>query len=89
MGSADMRGLRFADAQESRFQACKLSYMARAVLQRGKFAEFHELRFQTAKHQIWAVPKRKHFDFLTIRNRVFWLRIVKYRQCCPAIRLIC
>jgi hypothetical protein len=33
MGSADMKGLHFADAKESLFQDCKRSYMNSAVLQ--------------------------------------------------------
>ena len=39
MGSADMKGLRFPDAQESRFHAWKRSYMGIAVLQGCRFAD--------------------------------------------------
>ena len=48
MGNADMKRLRFADVQESRFQAWKLSYMCSTVLL-GGFADVQEFRFQTAK----------------------------------------
>ena len=40
VGSDVMKGLRFSDFQESRFQAKKRSYMASAVLQGGLFAMY-------------------------------------------------
>ena len=49
MGSADMKGLRFADAQESRLQAWESSYMGSAVRQGGRFDDVQELRFQATK----------------------------------------
>ena len=49
MRKADMKGLRFANVQESRFQAWKFSYMISAVQQGGRFADIQELCFQTVK----------------------------------------
>ena len=49
MGTADMKGLRFADAQESCFHAWKRSYMGRADLQGGRYANVQELCFKTEK----------------------------------------
>ena len=40
---------RFADSQESRFQASKRSNMGNAVLDGGHSADIHEFCFQAAK----------------------------------------
>ena len=48
-GSADVKGLRFGDAQETRFRSWSRSYMGSAILQRGLYADVLELRFETAK----------------------------------------
>ena len=45
MGSAVLQGGRFADAQESRFQAAISSNMGIAVLQGGRFEDAKESRF--------------------------------------------
>ena len=44
-----MKGLRFADSQESRFQASKRSNMSSAVLVGGRSADIQEFSFQPAK----------------------------------------
>ena len=44
-----MKGLRFADSQESRFQASKRSIMVSAVLVNGRSADILEFCFQAAK----------------------------------------
>ncbi len=49
MGSAVMKGLRFADSQESRFQASKRSNMGSAVLVGGRLTEIQEFCFQASK----------------------------------------
>ena len=56
MGSADMKGLRFADAQESRLQAWKLPYIGSAVRQGCRFDDVQELRFQATKHSDMGSP---------------------------------
>ena len=52
MGSADMKGLRFSDAQEWRYQAWNRSHMGSAVVQEGRFDEVQELSFQITKRKI-------------------------------------
>jgi hypothetical protein len=47
--SADMKGFRFDDTQESRFLAWKGSYMCYAGQQGDWFGDFQELLFQTEK----------------------------------------
>ena len=42
MGSAVMKGLRFAESQESRFKASKRPNMGSAVLVVGRFADIQE-----------------------------------------------
>ena len=49
VGSAVLKGLRFADPHESRFQAWKRSYMSSAFLQGDRFADVPVLFFHTAK----------------------------------------
>ena len=51
-----MKGLRFGDGQELRFQGWKRSYVGSAVLHDCQFADFLELRFQTAKHSDMRLP---------------------------------
>ncbi len=43
-----MKGLRFADSQESRFQDSKRSNMGSAVLDGGRTTDIHEFCFQAA-----------------------------------------
>ncbi len=49
MSSAIQLEVRFADAQESRFQAAKRSNMSSANLQQDRFVDVQESRFQCAK----------------------------------------
>ena len=49
MSSAIQQEDRFADAQESRFQAAKRSNMSSANLLQDRFADVQESRFQSAK----------------------------------------
>ena len=49
MGSIFMKGLRFADYKESRFQASKRSNMGSAVLVRGRYIDIQDIIFQGAK----------------------------------------
>ena len=49
MGNDVMKGLRFADTQESCFEACKSSHMACSALLCVRFADSQESRFQSSK----------------------------------------
>ncbi len=50
MCSAVMKGLRFADTQESSFEAWKRSQMGCSALLCGRFDDSDESRFQASKH---------------------------------------
>ena len=47
-----MKGLRFADTQESFFEAWKRSHMGCSTLLRGRFADSQKSRFQGSKYSI-------------------------------------
>ena len=49
MGIADMKGLRFANTQESCFETWKCSHMDCSTLLCGRFADSQESRFQDSK----------------------------------------
>ena len=49
MGNAVMKRLRFADTQQSCFEACKRSYIDGTALQCGRFADSQKSRFQASK----------------------------------------
>ena len=49
MVNAVMKGLRFADTQESCFEAWNRSHMSCSALLCGLFADFQESRFQSTK----------------------------------------
>ena len=55
VGSAVMKLLRFADSQESRFQASKPSNMGCAALLCGRFAYGQESSIQAANRSKWVV----------------------------------
>ena len=61
-----MNGLRFADSQESRFQASKRSNMGSAVLVGGLSADIQEFCFQAAK--------RKDMDFASSKQAAWGLK---------------
>ena len=50
MGCSALLYGRFADYQESRFQASKRSNMCSADLEVGRFADIYEVCFQASKH---------------------------------------
>ena len=56
MGCVAILFSRFADAQESRLQAWKHSYMGSAVSQGARFDDVQELRFQATKHSDMGSP---------------------------------
>ncbi len=56
-----MKGLRFADSQESRFQASKRSNMSSAVLVGGRFVDIQEFFFQ----------KRSDMDCVVLQGGLF------------------
>ena len=59
MCKAILQGGRNADAQESRIQLAKRSYMGSAVLKEGRFAGAQELRYRAAKSlDMQCRPKR-------------------------------
>ena len=64
MGTAVMKRLRFADTQESCFEAWKRSHMGCAALICGRFYDAQELRFRLRIIQKWAVPLRIFFDII-------------------------
>ena len=45
--------------------------------------------FRLRNVQIRAIPSFKRINFLMLRNSFSWCEILKYLQCCPAMRLIC
>ena len=77
MGIAVMKRLRFADSQESCFEALKRSHMGCAALLCGRFADAPDSRIQAAnRSKMWsAVPPV--FNLLMLRNRLFRLRNVQ------------
>ena len=89
MSSGILQEGRFADAQESRFQAAKRLDMSSVILQEGRFADAQQSRFQDAKDEIWAVLSSHEVDFLILRNGVFRLQKFRKWQGSPARGLIC
>ena len=55
MGIADMKGLRFADTQESCFGAWNSSHMGCAALLCGRFDDAQEPRIEVANRSKWVV----------------------------------
>ena len=51
-----MKGVRFADSQESGFQTLKRSNIGNAVLVGGRSADIQEFCFQAENVQIWNMP---------------------------------
>ena len=74
VGSDLIKGLRFSDSQESRFEVWKRSYMASAVMHIWRFANVQELLFILQTVQEWTVPYWKGVYSLIVRNGVFSLR---------------
>ncbi len=71
-----MKGLRFADSQESRFQASKRSTN---VLVNGPFAVIQGFCFQAANFRTWSVPNCKFVNLLIVRNGIFILQNVQIK----------
>ena len=71
MGSADIKGLRFADAQELRFLAWKRLYMVSAFLLGFRFADVQELLFQTSKPSCMDYAELQMVYLLIVRSGVF------------------
>ena len=69
MGIAVMKCLRFADTQESCFEAWKRSYLSCAALQCGRLAYAQESRNQAAKCSKMGSAATAVCNFLMLRNR--------------------
>ena len=67
MGCSALLYGRFADSQESRFQASKRTNMGSAVLEDGRPANIHEFCFPLKNFQIWTVSKCKRVYLLIVR----------------------
>ena len=74
----------FADAQESRFQAWKRSYMGSAALIGCRFADVQEPRFQVTKHPDMRFAVMKGLRFAETQESCFeaWKRS---HVCCVAL----
>ena len=84
-----MKFLRFADTQESCFEAWKSSEMGCADLLCGRFAFAQESRIQAANHSKMVSAAPPVLNLLMLKNRLFRLRNFKYGKCCPGRRSIC
>ena len=77
MGCSDLLCGRFADSQESRFQASKHSNMSSALLEVVHSADIHEFCIQAKNVQIWTVSNCKGVYLLIVRNGIFRSRKVQ------------
>ena len=71
MINAVMKGLRFADSQEWRFQASERSNMGSDVLVGGRSADIQEFCFKFAYVKLWTVSTCRWFYLLNDRNGIF------------------
>ena len=76
MGCSALLIGRFADSQESRFQASKRTNMGSAVLEGGRPANIHEFCFQVAKRSDMDCVQVQVAYLLKVRNGIFRLRNV-------------
>ena len=73
MSSAVMKLLRFADTQESCFEAWNRSHIGCSALLFGRFADFEELRFQASKRSNMGSAVLEVGRSVNITNSVFKL----------------
>ena len=76
MGCSALLYGRFADSQESRFQASKRTIMSSAVLEDGRRANIHEFCFPAAKLSDMDCVQVQVAYLLKVRNGIFRLRNV-------------
>ena len=76
MGCSALLYGRFADSQESRFQASKRTNMGSAVLEDGRPANIHEFCFPAAKLSDMDCVQVQVAYLLKVRNGIFRLRNV-------------
>ncbi len=69
-----MKGLRFADTQDSCFEAWRRLHMGCSAMIYRRFADSHESRFQSRKVLILEVQSWKVFVLLIFTNSVFKLQ---------------
>ena len=79
-----MKGIQFADIQESCFETWKRSNMGISVLLRGRSAGVQEFCFHTAKRSDMVCA-----EMLIVRNGIFRLRNVQIRVVPPCKRVFC
>ena len=72
-----MKGLRFADTQESCFEAWKSSHMGCSALLCGRFADSQESRFQASKRTNMGSALLEVVVLLIFTNSVFKLQNVQ------------
>ena len=72
-----MKGLRFADTQESCFEVWKCSHMRCAALLCGRFADAQESRIQPANRTKMGSAAPLVFNLLMLRNRLFRLQNIQ------------
>ena len=79
-----MKGLRFDESQESRFQAAKRSEMCSAFMQGFWFADAQESRVQFAKRSDMGIAVMKVLRFADVQESCFeaWKRA---HMCCVAL----
>ena len=77
MGIPTMKGIRFADTQESCFEAWKRSRIGCASLLCGRIADAQESRIQATNRSQLCSTAPPLFNFLILRNRSFMLRNVQ------------
>ena len=81
MGIFILQQGRFADSQESRFQAANRSNTGNAVLQGGRLATAQEYRFQAAKRSDMGSAVLQGGRLATFQNRVSGCESFRYEQC--------
>ena len=72
-----MKGLRFTDAQESRFEAWNRSYMGSAILQVCRLADLRELCFQPVKRSDMECSKLQGGKFSDSQESIYRLRNIQ------------
>ena len=89
MSSAVLEVGRFTDIYEFCFQAAKRSEMNCDEVQGVLLLIVRNGIFRLRNFQIRAVPSCKRVDLLILRNSFSRCEMLKYGQCCPAMKLIC
>ena len=84
-----MKGLRFADTQDSCFEAWKRSHMGYYALLCGRFAESQESRFQALKRSNMGSAVLEGGRFANIHKFCLKLQKFRYGLCRTAKWTIC